>query len=90
MIQGLTDLAFSLDSRTIQTMQIYIETYRHITLATSSGKLIDQVLGLTEFITPTVLKDKTGDVQAGFDGKAAYAGQKSHHLRDRYRSIKIY
>jgi TldD protein len=75
MIQGLTDLAFSFDSRTIQAIQIYTETYRHITLATSSGKLIDQVLGLTEFITQTVLKDKNGDVQAGIDGKAAYAGQ---------------
>jgi TldD protein len=75
MLRGLTDLAFSLDPRTIQATLSYVETCRHITIATSSGRLIDQVLGLTEFSAQTALKDKKGDIQGAYDEIAAYAGQ---------------
>ncbi|MDZ7262133.1 MAG: TldD/PmbA family protein, partial [candidate division KSB1 bacterium] len=75
LVQKLTDRAWSADKRVTQVSQLYREITRHVTLATSSGKLIQQTLGLTEFYATTYMKDKEGNLQRGRDGRAAYAGR---------------
>ncbi len=74
LVQQLTDRAWSADSRVTQVSQFFREIIRQINLATSSGKTINHTLGLTELYASTYMKDKTGNLQNGFDGKAAYAG----------------
>jgi TldD protein len=74
MHKGLTDRAFSADERVTQVSQVFRESIRQVNLATSSGKIIKQTLGLTEFFASTYMKDSEGNLQRGRDGRGAYAG----------------
>jgi len=74
MLQGLTDRAFSSDERVTQVSQFFREIIRQVNLATSSGKIIEQTLGLTEFYASTYMKDDSGNLQRGGDSRGAYAG----------------
>ena len=87
LVQKLTDRAWSADSRVNQVSQFYREIIRDITLATSSGKIINQTLGLTEIYAFTYMKDKNGNLQNGFDGRAAYAGQNFFVGENSFESI---
>jgi TldD protein len=75
MIQKLTDRAWSADPRVTQVSQFFREIIRQVNLATSSGKLVNHILALTEMYAATYMKDKTGNLQVGGDSNAAYAGQ---------------
>jgi len=73
-IQKLTDRAWSSDDRVNQVSQFFREIIRQVNIATSSGKIINQTLGLTEFYAATYMKDKTGNLQVGGDSRGAHAG----------------
>jgi TldD protein len=87
LVQQLTDRAWSADSRVNQVSQFYREIVRQITLATSSGKIINHTLGLTELYASTYMKDKDGNLQNGFDGRAAYAGHAFFKGENSFESI---
>lgn len=87
MIKGLTDRAFSADSRVTQVSQFLREIVRQVNLATSSGKVINQTLGLTEFYASTYVKDKSGNLQRGGDSRAAYAGMDFFTGEDSFESV---
>jgi len=74
MIKALNDRAWSADSRVNQVSQYLIEFVRPVNIATSSGKIIEKVLGGTLFYALTFMKDKTGNLQLGLDTRGAYAG----------------
>jgi TldD protein len=74
MIQGLSERAWTADKRVNQVSQFFREIIRQVNIATSSGKLINQTLGLTEFYASTYMKDKSGNLQRGGDSRGAYAG----------------
>lgn len=74
MVKALTDKAWSADPRVTQATQLFWEIIRQVTLATSSAKVINHTLGLTEFYASTFMKDGEGNLQAGGDNRAAYAG----------------
>ena len=74
MVQGLTDRAWSADERVNQISQYFQEIMRQINIATSSGKIINQLVGRTLFYALTYLKDKDGNLQLGMDSRGAYAG----------------
>ena len=74
MLQGLTDRAFSADRRVTQVSQFFREIIRQVNLATSSGKIIKQTLGLTEFYASTYMKDAEDNLQRGGDSRGAFAG----------------
>jgi len=75
LVQQLTDRAWSADPQVNQVSQAYREIIRQVSVATSSGKLITQTLGLTEYLASTYMKDGSGNLQNGFDTRAAHAGQ---------------
>ncbi|HUU28040.1 MAG TPA: TldD/PmbA family protein [archaeon] len=87
LVQQLTDRAWSADPRVNQVSQFYREIIREVTLAASSGKTISQTLGLTEIYCFTYMKDKEGNLQNGFDGRAAYAGRDFFQGGDSFESI---
>jgi len=75
LFQGLTERAWSADPRVVQAMQLMQEIIRQVNIATSSGELIHQTLGLTEFLVQTYVKDQQGSLQAAMDMRGAYAGR---------------
>ncbi len=75
LVQRLSDRAWSADPRVTQIMQFYREIVRDVSLITSAGAVINHTLGLTEIIASAYMKDKDGNLQSGYDGRAAYAGQ---------------
>jgi TldD protein len=75
LFKGLTDRAFSADPRVVQAMQFLREIIRQVNIAASSGELIHQVLGMTEFIAQTFVKDQQGSLQVAMDMRGAYAGR---------------
>jgi len=86
-VQRLTDRAWSADPRVNQVSQFYREITRHVNLATSSGKIIKQTLGLTELYATTYMKDQDGNLQSGFDGRAAYAGRDFFKGEDSFENV---
>ena len=87
LVQSLTDRAWSADPKVNQVSQLYREIIRDVTLATSSGKIITQTLGVTEFRASTYMKDEDGQIQNGSDGRAAYAGQEFYQGENSFESI---
>jgi len=87
MIKGLTDRAFSADSRVTQVSQFLREIVRQVNLATSSEKIIKQTLGLTEFYASTYMKDESGNLQRGGDSRAAYAGMDFFKGEDSFDNV---
>jgi len=87
LIQKLTDRAWSADPRITQVSQFYREIIRHVTLATSSGKIANHTLGLTEMRASTYMKDEKGNLQMGSDGRNVYAGQGFFKGEDSFESI---
>ncbi len=87
MLQGLTDRAWSADPQVVQVSQTFREIIRHVTLAASSGKLIDHTLGLTEFMAGTYMKDDQGNLQRGGDGRTVYAGTDFFKGKNSFESI---
>jgi len=75
LFKALGERAWSADARVVQVMQVMREIVRQVNIATSSGRLIRQTLGLTEFIASTHMKDKEGALQNGFAMRGAYAGR---------------
>jgi TldD protein len=75
VLKSLTDRAWSADPFVTQVVQTIREITRKTTLATSSGNIINQTLGLTEFYAAAYLKDKNGNLQVGGDSRGAYAGR---------------
>jgi len=75
MIQALTERAWSADKRVNQVSQFMREILRQVNIATSSGNIINQTMGLTEFYASTYMKDDKGNLQRGSDSRAAHAGQ---------------
>ncbi len=75
LFKALTDRAWSADSRVVQALQLLREILRQVTVATSSGKIVHQTLGLTEFIAQTYVKGADGQLQAAWDQRGAYAGR---------------
>jgi len=73
-IKGLTDRAWSADGRVNQVSQYLVEFVRPITIATSSGQIIEKTLGGTLFYALTFMKDKNGNLQLGMDTRGGYAG----------------
>lgn len=87
MIHGLTDRAWSADARVTQVSQFFREIIRQVNLATSSDKLINQTLALTEFYASTYMKDKEGNLQSGGDSRGAYAGQDFFKDEDSFEAV---
>ena len=75
MFQTLTERAWAVDPRIVQAILFQREIIRQVTIATSSGKIANQTLGLTEIISQSFAKDKEGALQAGWDMRGAYAGR---------------
>jgi len=75
LFKMLTDRAWSADSRVVQAIQMLREIIRQVNIATSSGSLIHQTLGLTEFLAQTYVKDLQGGLQVAMDMRGAYAGR---------------
>jgi TldD protein len=74
LVRSMTDRAWSADPRVVQVIQLLRETLRQVNIATSEGKLIDQTLGLTEFISYIFMKDPKSTLQSAIDARGAYAG----------------
>jgi len=75
LFKALTDRAWSADPRVVQVREFMREIIRQVNIATSLGKVINQTLGLTEFIASTYVKDKEGALQNGWDMRGAHAGR---------------
>jgi TldD protein len=75
LLKGLADRAWGGDARVVQVLQLMREIVRQVQIATSSDALINQTLGLTEFIAQTFVKDKEGALQVAWDMRGAYAGR---------------
>jgi TldD protein len=73
--KALTDRAWSADPRVVQALQFLREIIRQVNIATSSGGIVRQTLGLTEFIAQTYVKGADGQLQAAWDQRGAYAGR---------------
>ena len=73
--KALMDRAWSADPRIVQAIQFMREIIRQVNIATSSGKIVRQTLGLTEFIARTYIKGADGQLQAAWDQRGAYAGR---------------
>jgi TldD protein len=73
-VKALTERAWSADERVNQVTQYFQEIMRQINIATSSGKIINQLVGRTVFYALTYMKDKDGNLQQGGDSRGAYAG----------------
>ena len=75
LFKTLTERAWSVDPRVVQAILLMREIIRQVTIATSSGKIANQTLGLTEIMSQSYVKDKEGALQAGWDMRGAYAGR---------------
>ncbi len=73
--KALMDRAWSADPRVVQAVQLLREIIRQVNIATSSGRMVKQTLGLTEFIAQTYVKGAEGQLQAAWDQRGAYAGR---------------
>ena len=87
LVQGLSERAWSADSRVNQVSQSYNEIMRYVNIATSSGSLIAQTLGLTEWRSAIYMKDDTGQLQRGTCGRAAYAGRNFFEGENSFESV---
>ncbi len=74
IVKGLTERAWSADSRVNQVSQYFQEFLRQINIATSSGKIVTKTVGGILFYALTYMKDKEGNLQLGIDTRGAYAG----------------
>lgn len=74
IIKELSERAWTADERVNQVSQFFREIIRQVNIAASTGNLINQTLGLTEFYASTYMKDKSGNLQRGGDSRGAYAG----------------
>jgi TldD protein len=75
LFKTLTERAWSADPRVVQAIHFLREIIRQVNIATSSGQLINQTLGLTEFMAQTFVKDEQGSLQTAMDMRGAYAGR---------------
>ena len=75
LFKALTDRAWSADTRIVQAIQFLREIIRQVNIATSSGAIVRQTLGLTEFLAQTYIKGADGQLQAAWDQRGAYAGR---------------
>ncbi|MBN2369139.1 MAG: TldD/PmbA family protein, partial [Vicinamibacteria bacterium] len=75
IFRALTERAWSADPRVVQVILLMREIIRQVTIATSSGNIVCQTLGLTEVMAQTHVRDKEGALQAGFETRGAYAGR---------------
>ncbi len=75
LFKALSDRAWAADPRVVQALQLLREIIRQVTIATSSGKIVKQTLGLTEFMAQTYVKGADGQLQAAMDQRGAYAGR---------------
>jgi TldD protein len=75
LFKSLMERAWSADSRIVQAIQFLREIIRQVNIATSSGAIIRQTLGLTEFMAQTFIKGSDGQLQAAWDQRGAYAGR---------------
>jgi TldD protein len=75
LFQALTDRAWSADPRVVQALQLLREIIRQVNIASSSGSITNQTLGLTEFLAQTFVKDQQGNLQMAMDMRGAYAGR---------------
>ncbi len=75
LVRAMADRAWSADERVVQVGQMFREIMRQITLATSDGQLLSHTLGLTEFMAQTYLRDESGNLRVGYNGRSAHAGQ---------------
>ena len=75
LFKALSDRAWSADPRIVQALQLLREIIRQVNIATSSGKIVKQTLGLTEFMAQTYVKGADGQLQAAMDQRGAYAGR---------------
>jgi TldD protein len=75
LFKALTDRAWSADPRVVQASQFMQEIIRQVNIAASSGEIINQTLGITEFIAQTFMKDDQGGLQVAMDMRGAYAGR---------------
>jgi TldD protein len=73
--KGLMERAWSADPRVVQALQVLREIIRQVNIATSSGEIVKQTLGLTEFMAQTYVKGADGQLQAAYDQRGAYAGR---------------
>jgi len=73
--RSLTDRAWSADARVVQVQELMRETLRQVNIATSSGSVVRQTLGLTEFIARIHVKGSDGCLQAAQAHRGAYAGR---------------
>jgi len=73
--KALTDRAWSADPRIVQAIQFMREIIRQVNIATSSGSIVKQTLGLTEFMAQTFVKGPDGQLQVAWDQRGAYAGR---------------
>ena len=77
LFKALTDRAWSADARVVQALQLLREILRQVTIATSSGRIVHQTLGLTEFIAQTYVKGADGSLQAAWTSAAPTRGATS-------------
>ncbi len=75
LFKALTDRAWSADPRIVQVVQLMREIIRQVNIATSSEKIVNQTLGLTEFMVQVYVQDQTGNLQTANDMRGAYAGR---------------
>jgi len=75
LFRALMERAWSSDSRVVQAMQFLREIIRQVDMASSSGRIVRQTLGLTEFIAQTYVKGADGQLRAAWDMRGAYAGR---------------
>ncbi len=73
--KALMERAWAADPRVVQAVQLLREIVRQVNIASSSGQIVRQTLGLTEFMAQTYLKDAAGQLQAAMDQRGAYAGR---------------
>jgi TldD protein len=87
LFKALTDRVWSADPQVVQAIQFMREIIRQVNIATSSGNLINQTLGLTEFMAQTFMKDKEGRLQSAMDMRGAYAGRDFFNGENSFETI---
>ncbi len=87
MLKGLTERAWSADSRVNQVSQYFQEFLRQIDIATSSGKIVTKTVGGILFYALTFMKDKDGNLQLGIDNRGAYAGMNFFKGRNAFEVV---
>jgi TldD protein len=73
-VRALSDRAWSADPRIVQVTEVLREIVRQVNIASSDGPIVNQRLGLTEFMAMSYGKDAEGRMQSAWDGRAAHAG----------------